>query len=210
MPILESPVDLVRFPITHGFWVDETDNPLYQGFYDIFDGHHPGVDFNLPEGTPIRAALPGIVVRREVHPGMGHTLAIRFGSVYVLYAHLSQISVTLGQLVRPRQLVGYSGNTGSATTTPHLHFELRDLSRVALKDSVFEPVFGQEVGRYQPNFTYVINNTNTTKNFVNLSIRYFGVPSLASHIRDNNPQLANLSFDEPLGDGQAVLVPLSP
>lgn len=207
MPILEPPVDLIKHPVTHGFWIDESNNPLYQGFYDVFDGHHPGVDFNLPEGTPLKAALPGIVVRNELHPGMGHTLAIRFGSVYVLYAHLSQIGVDLGQLIRRKQLVAYSGNTGSATTGPHLHFELRDLSKVSLKDSVFEPVFGQEPKRYRPTFTYVINNANTTKTLVSLSLRYFGVPSYASLIRDNNPVLASYSFDTPLPNGQSLLIP---
>lgn len=210
MPILESPVDLVRFPITHGFWVDETKNPLYQGFYQAFAGHHPGVDFALPEGTPIKAALPGIVIRKELHPGMGNTLAIRFGNIYVLYAHLSKFLVDLGQIIQPGQLVAYSGNTGTATTGAHLHFELRDLSVVALKDSVFEPVFGKELARYRPTFTYITDNSDTAKTLVGLSLRYFGVPSFASHIRDNNPQLANLSFDEPLGGEQAVLVPPSP
>lgn len=205
--ILESPVDISRFPISHGFWVDESNNQEYQGFYTLFSNHHPGIDFNLPEGTPINAAFPGIVVRRELHPGMGHTLAIRLGNVYVLYAHLNQISVNLGQLIRTKQPVAYSGNTGSATTMPHLHFELRDLSVVALKDSVFEPVFGHELACYHPTFSYVINNANTTKTLAFLSTRYFGVPSYAELIRDYNPKLASYSFDAPLPQGATILIP---
>jgi murein DD-endopeptidase MepM/ murein hydrolase activator NlpD len=187
--------------------VDETNNPQFKGFYEVFDGHHPGVDFNLPEGTPIKAALPGIVVRKELHQGMGNTLAIRTGSVYVLYAHLSQIGVELGQLIRAKQLVAYSGNTGSATNGPHLHFEFRDLAKVGLKESVFEPVFGTEVGRYQSTFNYVINNANTVKTFVSLSLRYFGVVTYASFIRDINPVFASYSFDAPLPHGQSLIIP---
>lgn len=207
MPILEFPVDPIKYPITHGFWIDESANPTYRGFYDVFDGHHPGVDFNLPEGTPIRAATSGIVVRRELHPGMGNTLAIRLGNIYSLYAHLSEFCVDLGQLIKPRQLLAYSGNTGTATTKPHLHFELRDLTLKDLKSSVFEPVFGEQLERYSPQFEYVVNNANTVKTFVFLSSRYFGTAKYAQTIRDHNPRFADLSFDSPLPDGQSILIP---
>ncbi len=208
MPILESPVDLIKHPVTHGYWVDESNNPSYRGFYDAFAGHHPGVDFSVPEGTPIKAAIPGIVIRQESHPGMGNTLAIRLGNVYSLYSHLSEFCVELGQLLRPKQLLAYSGNTGSATTGPHLHFELRDLSISSLKDSVFEPVFGKELARYQPTFTHIINDSSNT--LVSLSLRYFGQPSFASLIRDNNPQFTAYSFDTPLPQNQSVLIPMAP
>ncbi len=207
MPILESPVNLIKYPVTHGFWVDESANPIYKGFYDVFAGHHPGVDFDLPEGTPIKSATPGIVVRREVHPGMGKTLAVRFGNVYSLYAHLSEFGVEIGQIIPVKHLLAYSGNTGAATTKPHLHFELRDLSKKALKDSVFEPVFGKTLERYTPEFEYVVDNTNSTKTFVFLAIRYFGAPKSAQVIRDSNPQYAHLEFDAPLPDGAAILIP---
>lgn len=207
MPILEPPVDLSHFPITHGFWVDDSANRSYQGFYDLFDGHHPGVDFDLPEGSPIGASLAGIVVRKEFHQGMGNTLAIRFGNIYVLYAHLKEFCVELGQQIRPKQLIAYSGNTGSATTEPHLHFELRDLSKKELKDSVFEPIFNQEIKNFQPTFNYVVNNTNSQKTFVSLAVRYFGLSSFASLIRDHNPKLKDISLDSPLPQGQSILIP---
>ncbi len=207
MPVLEPPVDLIRFPITHGFWIDESNNPNFKDFYTVFDNHHPGVDFDLPESFPIRASLAGIVVRKEFHQGMGNTLAIRLGNIYVLYAHLKDFCVGLGQIVRPKQLIAYSGNTGTATTGAHLHFELRDLTKNLLKDSVFEPVFGQEIKNFQSTFNYVINNTNTQKTFTNLAIRYFGLPSYASLIRDSNPSLKDPSFDCPLPQGASILIP---
>lgn len=42
-----------------------------------------------------------------------------------VYAHLSQILVTLGQNVTGGQLIGKSGNTGNSTG-PHLHFDLKN------------------------------------------------------------------------------------
>ncbi len=207
MPILEWPVDPAKHPITHGFWLDETNNPSYRNFYTVFDGHHPGVDFSLPEGTPLRAAIPGVVVRKEFHPGMGNTLAIRNGNIYVLYAHLTSFCVDLGQKIRAKQLVAYSGNTGTATTTPHLHFELRDLTKSTLKDSVFEPIFGQKPKNYVPEFNYLINNTNTEKTFESLALRYFGLASYASAIRHHNPSLQKFDLNTTLPQGASIIIP---
>lgn len=207
MPVLEPPVDLTRFPITHGFWIDESNNPDFKDFYTVFDNHHPGVDFDLPENTSIKASTSGIVVRREFHQGMGNTLAIRLGNIYVLYAHLKDFCVDLGQLVRSEQLIGYSGNTGTATTGAHLHFELRDLREKELIKMVFEPKFGKPVERYQSEFIYRVNNDNQSKNFLILASRYFGDEKFAPFLRDKNPDLKDLPFDSPLPQGQPILIP---
>lgn len=207
MPVLESPVDLTDFPITHDFWIDETNNSKYHGFYDVFDGHHPGVDFGLPSGTPVNAALDGIVVRREVHPGMGNVLATRLGNIYVLSAHLREFCVDLGQIVKSGQLLAYSDNTGSATTTPHLHFELRDLCETELIKMVFKPEFGRSISRYREEFTYRINNSNQPKNLNNLALRYFGDTKYASFLRDRNPVFRDLALDSPLPHDQPLTIP---
>ena len=89
---------------------------------------HNGMDFAAAIGTPIKAALAGVVL------ATGNTDAVRgcysFGKwvmvkhsngLNTMYAHLSQISVTQGQAVSTGQVLGYSGETGYATG-PHLHF----------------------------------------------------------------------------------------
>lgn len=45
------------------------------------------------------------------------------GSVLTVYAHLSQIRVRVGSLIRGGTIVGLSGASGD-TTGPHLHFEV--------------------------------------------------------------------------------------
>ncbi len=205
--LLEPPVDLDQYPITHGFWVDETNNPQYQGFYTLFDNHHPGVDFALPEGTPVTASLPGIVVRQEFHQGMGNVVATRLGNIYVLYAHLSEPKVDLSDLVSPGDLIGLSGNTGQATTRPHLHFELRDLRETELKKMVFEPKFNQPIDRYQPEFVYRINNDNQTKNFLVLAHRYFGSEKFAPFLRNHNPLFEGYKLSDPLPHGEKLVIP---
>lgn len=100
-----------------------TKNPqIYSG------GGHNGVDFGMPSGTPLEAALAGTVV------GTGNTDAVRgcysYGKwvlirhnngISTMYAHLSAINVAPGDVVSTGTTIGYSGNTGYSTG-PHLHF----------------------------------------------------------------------------------------
>jgi murein DD-endopeptidase MepM/ murein hydrolase activator NlpD len=89
---------------------------------------HNGMDFGMPIGTPLKAALAGTVV------GTGNTDAIKgcysFGrwvlirhanGLDTMYAHLSMVNVGQGQEVATGEVIGYSGETGYATG-PHLHF----------------------------------------------------------------------------------------
>ncbi len=91
---------------------------------------HNGVDFGVPVGTRIMAALAGTVA------GTGNTDAVsgcysygkwvllrHANGLSTLYAHLSAIAVSPGQAVTTGQLIGNSGNTGYSTG-PHLHFSV--------------------------------------------------------------------------------------
>ena len=119
--ILRWPVDNVR--ITQYFG-----NTAFAASGAYNGKGHNGIDVAASIGTPLKAALTGVVV------GTGNTDSTRgcysFGKWVLLqhnnglstmYAHLSDISVTKGQSVATGQLIGYSGDTGYATG-PHLHF----------------------------------------------------------------------------------------
>lgn len=89
---------------------------------------HNGIDLGAPIGTPLKAALSGVVLatgNTDTTPGcysFGKWVFIKHGNgLGTMYAHLSQISVSSGQQVAGGQLIGYSGETGYATG-PHLHF----------------------------------------------------------------------------------------
>ena len=90
---------------------------------------HNGLDFRASVGTPIKSSLSGEVVsaidNENVYGcGYGRWVMIRHDNgLNTLYAHLSVISVSKGQLVQTGQIIGYSGQTGYATG-PHLHFGL--------------------------------------------------------------------------------------
>jgi murein DD-endopeptidase MepM/ murein hydrolase activator NlpD len=95
---------------------------------DPFSGEgafHKGVDISAPMGTPIHAAADGIVVQAEWSSGWGRMVLIDHGNgLRTLYAHLSRFEVVPGQEVRRGMVLGYSGQSGRATS-PHLHFEVR-------------------------------------------------------------------------------------
>lgn len=86
---------------------------------------HEGIDFVAEIGTPVIASAGGVVVTAEHHPQYGKLIEIDHGNDFSSrYAHLSSLSVKVGQIVRRGQLIAASGNTGRSTG-PHLHFEVR-------------------------------------------------------------------------------------
>lgn len=85
---------------------------------------HDGVDLDVSSGTPLNAAGGGTVILASRYGGYGLTVKIDHGGGLVtLYAHMSQIDVSVGERVAAGDPIGYSGNTG-VTTGPHLHFSL--------------------------------------------------------------------------------------
>ena len=85
---------------------------------------HPGIDINLPSGTPFYAAGAGKVVQVNFDREYGNQVVIDHGDGYQSrYAHASNIAVKIGTTVKQNQLLGTTGSTGRATG-PHLHFEI--------------------------------------------------------------------------------------
>jgi len=86
---------------------------------------HEGIDFVAEPGTSVVASAGGVVLAAEYHPDYGNLIDIDHGNdLTSRYAHLARIDVKAGQIVRPREAIGASGNTGRSTG-PHLHFEVR-------------------------------------------------------------------------------------
>jgi murein DD-endopeptidase MepM/ murein hydrolase activator NlpD len=86
---------------------------------------HTGIDFGVPEGTPVHAAAAGVVSFAGRQGGYGILVVIEHaGGFSTYYAHLSKALVEVGQFVEQGQIIALSGNTG-LSTGPHLHFEIR-------------------------------------------------------------------------------------
>jgi murein DD-endopeptidase MepM/ murein hydrolase activator NlpD len=92
-----------------------------------WSGHHPGVDYVAPTGTPIHATADGVVQLAGWHFGYGNTIILKHHSkITTLYAHQSRFAdgITVGTKVSQGQLIGYVGSTGWSTGA-HLHYEFR-------------------------------------------------------------------------------------
>ncbi|WP_062216377.1 peptidoglycan DD-metalloendopeptidase family protein [Streptomyces sp. NBRC 109706] len=88
-------------------------------------GYHTGADFPVGTGTPVVAITAGEVVTAGSGGSYGNEVVVRHADGhYSQYAHLSSISVAVGQSVGAGEQLGLSGATGNVTG-PHLHFEVR-------------------------------------------------------------------------------------
>lgn len=87
---------------------------------------HSGMDLAVPTGTPIRAALPGVVTVSKYNAGgYGYYVMIDHGNgMSTLYGHNSRLIAQVGQTVEAGDIIAFSGSTGRSTG-PHLHFEVR-------------------------------------------------------------------------------------
>lgn len=106
-------------------------SPITSGYgarLDPFLGRpamHTGIDFRAPSGFPARATAGGTVITAEWTGGYGNMVEIDHGNgVTTRYGHLSEIDVTVGQVVAKDAVIGHTGSTGRSTG-PHLHYEVR-------------------------------------------------------------------------------------
>ena len=88
--------------------------------------YHPGIDIANRAAPGVAASDGGVVVVAgwPDAQGYGNRVVVDHGNGYrSLYAHLSNIYVSVGQTVSRGQLVGQMGSTGRSTGT-HLHLEI--------------------------------------------------------------------------------------
>jgi hypothetical protein len=88
-------------------------------------GPHRGLDFSgMKSWTSIPTSGAGRVVMNGWSDGLGWYVVVYYpaGRVYFGYCHLAQRGPAVGtQFTRAGVHLAYVGNTGSATTGPHLH-----------------------------------------------------------------------------------------
>ena len=86
---------------------------------------HTGVDISAPIGANFVAANDGIVTKAEYNTAYGNMVVIDHGGgISTLYAHGSEILVTVGQTVKKNEAILKVGSTGYSTGS-HAHFEVR-------------------------------------------------------------------------------------
>lgn len=101
--------------------------PASGGITQRYVGYHKAIDIANKGALGILAADSGRVTVAGWPDGFGYgnRVMIDHGNGYqTLYAHLSSISVSVGQTVNRGDVIGKMGSTGRSTGT-HLHFEIR-------------------------------------------------------------------------------------
>ena len=107
--------DIVLFPPVSG---------VVTGTYDPQEKHY-AVDIATVKNTPVKATADGTVILAEWTADTGYVVVLRHkDNLISVYKHNASLSVAQGDLVKSGEVIAASGNTGSLTTGPHLHFEL--------------------------------------------------------------------------------------
>lgn len=89
--------------------------------------NHLGQDYRHGVGTPVKAIADGTVINRfYTGPGGWWILVQRPNGDIFGGCHLNEKPpVGIGEKVREGQNIAHVGNTGTATSGPHLHFTVR-------------------------------------------------------------------------------------
>lgn len=103
-----------------------------------FYSYHLGIDIPGNQGDPIYAADGGQVARSGWWPGgFGNAVKIDHGNGYsTMYAHMSAIEVSVGQIIGKGQLIGRVGNTGRSFGS-HVHLAVQQNGRYLNPLSIF-------------------------------------------------------------------------
>lgn len=113
------------------------------GFRRVFNGEsrnpHSGLDIAAPQGSPIKAALPGRITAQNHYFFNGKTVVIDHGQgLTSLYCHLSKFAdLKVGDEVEAGQFIGEVGTTGRSTG-PHLHWTI-SLNAARVDPELFLP-----------------------------------------------------------------------
>ena len=86
---------------------------------------HFAVDVNVTINTPIKAAADGRVILTEWSVETGYVVLVEHSNnLLTVYKHNTKLTKSQGDIVKAGEVIAISGNTGTLTTGPHLHFEL--------------------------------------------------------------------------------------
>jgi murein DD-endopeptidase MepM/ murein hydrolase activator NlpD len=96
---------------------------------------HKGIDIKCNNEAIFATEANGkvVAVNTNANTAGGKSVTVEYAredgtKMQMYYAHLSSIDVKVGDTVNANQKLGVSGNTGTRTTGPHLHFGVKQVN----------------------------------------------------------------------------------
>ena len=86
---------------------------------------HMGIDIVVKEGTPVYASAGGLIIFSDYTSNFGNVVIISHSNNYITtYKHCSSLLKRERDIVEQGELIALSGNSGTRSSGPHLHFEI--------------------------------------------------------------------------------------
>lgn len=90
-------------------------HPTLKGITEENDG----IDIRTQPNANVRAVFDGVVSKITTIPGYGNTLIIKHGEYFTLYSRLKSISVSAGQTVKAKSIIGQVATNAEGVAEVH-------------------------------------------------------------------------------------------
>ena len=123
-------------PSANGFYRPVTSGRVNAnfGYTEYYGSFHDGMDLGVPHGTPVYAVATGTVMKISYKSSCGGNMVYighytGSGTYTSGYFHLASVNVSVGQVVTPDSVIGYSGGVPGietwdrCSTGAHLHLQ---------------------------------------------------------------------------------------
>ena len=149
---------------------------------------HKGIDIRCNNEALLATENNGKVVKvnQNTNTGGGKSVTVEYdradsGKVQVTYMHMSDISVKVGDNVQAGQTIGVSGNTGTRTTGPHLHFEVKTVGSDGTTRNIDPAAYLAEIAQ---------------RGNISQTVMYNGQNLLAKYKTEDLPNQANANTND--------------
>ncbi len=126
-PVKKTPITAQVPKRTSSKFLKPVEGKILSNYGPKKDGlHNDGINIAAPPGAPVRAAENGVVVYAGNElKASGNLVIIRHQDRWMTaYAHMDNMLIKRGQIVKRGQTIGTVGSSGSVDK-PQLHFEVR-------------------------------------------------------------------------------------
>ena len=127
--------------ITQGYGKTKfAQTPMGMEYYKNFGGIHPGIDFGTRAiNLPVTPLIQGKVVFAGTNKGWGNSIEIMGEDGWRRqYAHLEDVLVKVGYLVKSGDVIGHVGKSGAGTGV-HLHYGNRRWNMLKMRWEYRDP-----------------------------------------------------------------------